>query len=129
LSKNEPKFVKEVIDSLGKSGYQTIKTRDNDKGVDFLATKDQCVFAIQVKERPLESFDIISGSTITAGTIKDSIRDQPAYQNKELVPVLVSGSVVTDSFKTFGSEMGVLVTNYYTIVESLDIACKKLKNE
>lgn len=114
---------------LRKSGFKILKTPYNDKDIDFLVSTDQCVFALQIKSKPLESFDIISGSTITAGTISTSIKENPAFQNKEVVPVLVSGSIVTDSSKTFGDELGVVVTDYVKIAESLDTACKKPKKE
>lgn len=122
-------FEKKVVDYLSESGFKVSRAQDNDKGVDWLAVKDQCVFAIQIKDRPLESFDIISGSTITAGTVSTSITGNPVLQNKEVMPVLVSGSIVLEDSKTFGDEMGVIVTDYGKIVESLNIACSKLKKE
>ncbi len=128
MSKNNAhyqKFVKLVSESLGKDGFQTINMSGvgADKGIDFLAIKGGCVFAVQVKENPLESFDIISGSTITKSTIQDMIGKHPEYQDKEFVSVLVSGSMVTESSKNFGSEMGVIVTDRNKVANTLDEVC------
>jgi len=120
------KFEKSVIGVLEKDGFRTISTSGSgavDKGVDFLAVKGQCVFGVQVKARPLESFDIISGSTITKSAIQDIIEKNPDYQNMKFVPVLVSGSMVTDSSKSFGNQMGVVVTDWRKVANTLDKVC------
>ena len=105
---------------MDKHNYQILNTYKDITRFDLLAFKNNCLFAIEVKSRPIETFDIVTGSTINSSTLSNLIRDKPEYQDKEVIPVLVSGSVVLGETKEFGSRMGVIVTETSDLAESLE---------
>ncbi len=126
MSKNDKekglKLERTVLAELQRSGFETYPVM-GDEGVDFLATRDHCIFAVQVKGRPLESFDIVSGSTVTPSTIQRSLERTPEYLNKDVIPVLVSGYVVNESSRVFANQMGVIATDSSKVADTLRAAC------
>ena len=119
-TKRETKLLDRVSQDLDKHNYQILNTYKDITRFDLLAFKNNCLFAIEVKSRPIETFDIVTGSTINSSTLSNLIRDKPEYQDKEVIPVLVSGSVVLGETKEFGSRMGVIVTETSDLAESLE---------
>ena len=123
--KNESGLLKTVIQDLQKHGYEVTSEYKLPKGtIDILAQKKGFLFAIEAKNRPLETFDIIASSTIPA-----SLRVHLDLKPKNILSAITSGAMITQEAKDLGEISGVIVAQPWELVNFMELVLKDSEKE
>ena len=124
MSKNsESKIYQIVREDLKKHDYQLIsEDRVGSGRIDVLAQKGNYVFAIEIKNRPLETFDIIRSSTIPM-----SLKEHPDFKMRNIMSVVTTSSEITEEAKDLGKRTGVIVTQPLNLADAIELVLKNSK--
>jgi Holliday junction resolvase-like predicted endonuclease len=104
-----------IANDLKTHGYSvTQEYKLEAKRIDLLAQKGNYIFAIEVKNRPIETFDIASSSSVSTKLKSKDFRDM------EVFGVLTSNHTVPEEMKNLGKRVGVLVTAPNNLSQDLE---------
>lgn len=115
--KSESEIRKTIASNLEKRDFKILPEYKSTSGsIDVLAQKGNYLFAIEVKNHPIETFDIVRSSTIVS-----NLKQNPEFKTQNVVGVLTSGSAISLEAKDLGKKIGVVVTEPLSISDSLSI--------
>lgn len=85
----------------------------------MLAQKGNYLFPIEIKDRPIETFDIIRSETIST-----NLAHIKGLKPQCVVGVVASGSAIPMEARTFGKERGVILTDTRNLSDSMELVVK-----
>lgn len=107
-----------MANDLRQRGYEVVSEFEvQHRKIDMLARKGNHAFAIEIKNRPIETFDVVNSSTISV-----RIRRARNLDERNIIGVVTSDFSIPEEAKRWGAENGVILTKPSRLADSLERA-------